>query len=175
MTAFRKMLPLINPYSSGKSLDIPKDSELDFNTESSYQNILNLEKKRTALQPVPDRKANLEKIRPPIRDESIFPAFLSDPFARGLEKMVMVVYDEDGNAIGAVGESGISTMRDRIVGAYDRAGGNMSRFTELLEEMGLTVETYSNGEGPTYAESFEDIFGMKYSDVVNHNRMRFLS
>jgi hypothetical protein len=69
------------------------------------------------------------------------------------------------------GQYGLVTRCDLIVSSLlKQADGNIAKFTELLEENGYTVETYSNGEGPTYAEVRKQMdidlgmeFGMEYS------------
>ena len=80
----------------------------------------------------------------------------------------MVIYDEDGNAVGAVGESGIATFCSRIIPNVFEFGMDLSKFAETLEEMGFTVKTYPKGQGPTYAETFNKMFGrfgLKYEEV----------
>ncbi len=168
---FQKIHSLMNIYESGKNVTAPRGAVADFNMGSmnqSFQELLDLEKKIQGLQYDPDRKADLEEVKPPIKDESLFPAFLSDPVDRGLEKMAMVIYDKDGNTVGAVGESGIATFCSLIIPDVFEFGMDLSKFAEILEEMEFTVKTYPEGQGPTYAETFDKMygrFGLKYEDV----------
>lgn len=158
---FQNMNPFINHYNYRKELTVP-GAVANSNIESINQDLVSFREKVAEIQSVPDREPKLDELKPIQTNDSIFPAFLSDPVARGLEKMSMVIYDKNGKTIGAVGESGIATMSTRITGLYYSAEGDMSKFTEVLEKMGLTVKNYSKGDGPSYAEFYEKMFEMRY-------------
>ncbi|MCG8551880.1 MAG: hypothetical protein MI799_15875, partial [Desulfobacterales bacterium] len=129
------------------------------------------------LQSFFNQRLRVEDMKPCKRDESLFPSFLYDPVARGMEPMKMVVSDEDGNTVAAVGESDIATIHSFAVSAlYSRADGNLDIFKELLEENGFTVNTYQNGNGPTYAEAHDKMYGkygLFYQDLIDAHYAKY--
>lgn len=178
--SWQKVLSLSNPCCSVKGQGLSeKNNGLNTMGESDFQEIFektsSFDEKKAELLYVPDSKANLKKVVEPDMDESMFPSFLFDPIDRGLEKMVLVVFDKDGKTIGAVGESGIASFTGRssalysLSELYNSVGRDVNRFADALEEMGLTVKTYQDGDGPTYSEVFEDMYEMKYMDMVEMN------
>lgn len=92
---------------------------------------------------------------------------LCDHESRGQERQTMVIYSDTG-VKGCISESGIATNCDWIVnGLWQRADMDQDRFVQLLEENGYTVKTYANGQGPVYADVFEQMFGYDY-DAIPH-------
>lgn len=160
MINFQQVQSWSKIYEAGKVVADIKGIEADLSLQIKDQNFQeSLDLEMLELQSGPNKPASLDELKPLLRDESIFPAFLSDPVARGREKMEMVIYDKDGNTVGAVGESGIATFSDSMIPHLFKFGMDLNDFAKTLEKMGFSAQISPQGQGPTYAAIFNKMYG----------------
>ena len=161
---YHKLLSSGNSFEPTKNTAVSTDIKKEFNFDQALQ--LSFEKTMYTTPDGDDRNIDFKDEAPLLVDESIFPAFLSDPVARGQVRQSLVIYNEDGEVRGCLDEDNeMASICDWVViSLHRKADGDIEQFKRLLEENGFTIKTYSNRQGPTYAELFEKMHGMEYSD-----------